>query len=500
MQQSDICKVGQNFQWNQTNVLGEGRISVIYKGQNTKDNTIVAIKKFGSPLIHDKNFYLRELLKQEELLLRMMQPENFIKFIALEETQNSVYWITEFAEMNLRQEMNLADNCRLSLDQVKILCKNLLDGYLFIINQNVLHQDIKPEGILKKNNQYYYSDMGNGYMISRFLGQNDQTNYQSPQKTLNQIYTSKCDVWSIGIILYECLVGSVPMIFNNETQISPEFTKTYSQDPIYDFIVQCIKYSESERLSWEQVYQHPFVNIQLGIKVDVKIEQTYTQFKEQFLQTCNQVDLYLLIGMSSQSDNTEKLTKNEFISSAKQIAKNSSSKEITSLFYEIAGFKATHISKKEIQNWLNRVKNRLKGDRGYHYPLMNLEQTEQDNQIKNLPILRWTTSLDKKKIKNKSLLSPEVVEILLSIKASMNKFGTKIDELYQKYDPKSTGGLNKTQLDKLIMKIYPEGKNDVVLSHVFQFLNQFQNGKISKEEFQFCIFEIDIQQLHQIKN
>lgn len=47
-----------------------------------------------------------------------------------------------------------------------------------------------------------------------------------------------------------------------------------------------------------------------------------------------------------------------------------------------------------------------------------------------MPILRWTTSLDKKKIKNKSLLSPEVVEILLSIKASMIKFGTKIDELF----------------------------------------------------------------------
>ncbi|CAD8158776.1 unnamed protein product [Paramecium octaurelia] len=498
--QQDICKVGQYFQWDQRKVLGEGRISVIYEGKNTKDNSAVGLKKFRSDMLKDKNFYLREILKQEELLLRMMQPENFIKCIALEETQNSVYWITELAETSLRQELILAENGKLKLEQVTMICKNLLDGYLFLINQNVLHQDIKPEGILKKNNQYYYSDLGNGYMISRFQGENIQTPYQSPQRTLNQIYTSKCDVWSVGIILYECLQGSVPNIIINETQVSKEFTNAYSQEPIYEFIIQCIKYSESERLSWEQVYQHPFVINQLGINVDVKIEQSYTQFKEQFLQTSSKVDLYLMIGMNSQSDNTENLSKQEFIQSAKRLTNTSSTKEISSLFHEIAGFKATHITNKDISNWQNRVKNRLKGDRGYHYPLMPQEQTEQDNQLKNLPILKWTMNLDKKKVKNISLLYPEVVEVLLSIKASMIKFDTKINDLFNKYDPNSIGGITKQQLDKLILKIYPEGRNDVVLSHVFQFINQFQNGKITKEEFQFCIFDLDIQEITKTRN
>ena len=59
-----------------------------------------------------------------------------------------------------------------------------------------------------------------------------------------------------------------------------------------------------------------------------------------------------------------------FIQSAKNLASQASIREITSLFYEIAGFKATHISKKDINNWQNRNKNRLKGDRGYHFPLM----------------------------------------------------------------------------------------------------------------------------------
>lgn len=40
-----------------------------------------------------------------------------------------------------------------------------------------------------------------------------------------------------------------------------------------------------------------------------------------------------------------------FIQSAKKQTPNSSSKEINSLFYEIAGFKATHITNKDINNW-----------------------------------------------------------------------------------------------------------------------------------------------------
>lgn len=42
-----------------------------------------------------------------------------------------------------------------------------------------------------------------------------------------------------------------------------------------------------------------------------------------------------------------------------------------------------------------------------------------------------------------SLLYPEVVEIILSIKASMNKFNTKLDDLFNKYDPNKIGGITK---------------------------------------------------------
>lgn len=52
-------------------------------------------------------------------------------------------------------------------------------------------------------------------------------------------------------------------------------------------------------------------------------------------------------------------------------------------------------------------------------------------------------NLDKKKLKNVSLLYPEVVEVLLSIKASMIKFDTKLNDLYNKYDPNSIGGITK---------------------------------------------------------
>ena len=47
---------------------------------------------------------------------------------------------------------------------------------------------------------------------SRFAG---SIAYMAPEKLLNQKFDSKVDLWSVGIIMYECLVGRTPFIRTN---------------------------------------------------------------------------------------------------------------------------------------------------------------------------------------------------------------------------------------------------------------------------------------------
>lgn len=70
-------------------------------------------------------------------------------------------------------------------------------------------------------------------------------------------YTSKCDVWSIGMIYYELLEGKLPWdvldvieLINMQKLGKIKFSQKVSQLS-QDFITKCICYDENTRISWE---------------------------------------------------------------------------------------------------------------------------------------------------------------------------------------------------------------------------------------------------------
>lgn len=78
------------------------------------------------------------------------------------------------------------------------------------------------------------------------------------------IYTSKNDVWSIGVILYEMLHGKAPWTCSNERQLIEEINKAniyllknLSED-LKDFIRRCLVSDESKRMSAKDMASHPF--------------------------------------------------------------------------------------------------------------------------------------------------------------------------------------------------------------------------------------------------
>ena len=92
----------------------------------------------------------------------------------------------------------------------------LIEACADIHNKNVWHRDIKPSNILIKNNLFKVCDYG----FTRIVDANpdslrDYTKvgtpfYCCPQILNDEKYSSKCDVWSIGIILYQLLYFTYP--------------------------------------------------------------------------------------------------------------------------------------------------------------------------------------------------------------------------------------------------------------------------------------------------
>lgn len=84
-------------------------------------------------------------------------------------------------------------------------------NYLHIQSPPIIHRDIKPENVLFVGSRLKLADFGWSNMKDRvrttFCGTPD---YLAPEMILEQGHNEKLDVWTLGILTYELVVGKAP--------------------------------------------------------------------------------------------------------------------------------------------------------------------------------------------------------------------------------------------------------------------------------------------------
>eukprot|EP01017_Pseudomicrothorax_dubius_P013718 TRINITY_DN16139_c0_g1_i1.p1 TRINITY_DN16139_c0_g1~~TRINITY_DN16139_c0_g1_i1.p1 ORF type:complete len:230 (-),score=53.63 TRINITY_DN16139_c0_g1_i1:34-681(-) len=192
-------------------------------------------------------------------------------------TANNIYIITEFC--------NGGDLGRV-LNKKKKLTEQEVMGYLFEIveafremkKHNVIHRDLKPANILLHDGHVKIADLGFAKTVSNFQSQMNTSvvgspAYMAPQVLTRQFYSSKCDVWSLGIILYQLLFGTIPWKALTMELLPAEILNkplVFGYDPVSenmrDFIRGCLQINEKDRYSWDEVFRHPLLTFYQQVK------------------------------------------------------------------------------------------------------------------------------------------------------------------------------------------------------------------------------------------
>lgn len=192
-------------------LLGEGACGTVYFAQNRRTCQPFALKYTSGE--NDENI-LSTILKEVDILKSLKHP-NILQLFKVQTYVNSVAIFLEFMSGgDLLDRIQKSGHFSESLS--KFIFYQICCGIEYLHSVNVTHRDLKPDNILLATTDEFtlvkVSDFGLSKRVTTNTILKTQCGtkmYLAPEvRTAN--YTNKVDIWSLGVILYNCFTGRYP--------------------------------------------------------------------------------------------------------------------------------------------------------------------------------------------------------------------------------------------------------------------------------------------------
>ena len=274
--------------------LGKGAFGEVFLTTKKGTKEIFATKKIERELAETGNT-MKYLVNEINILKELNHP-NIVKLKEIKKTKNHYYIIMEYCNggelyKTLEKYMNKY-NKPFSEEIVQHLMKQIINAFKYIHGKNIIHRDIKLENILlnyeseedRKNlnilkAQVKIIDFGFATKIEN--SQLKYTTLGSPinmdpiilnelkkrgKKTRKLGYDQKADIWSLGTICYEMLIGKC--VFNAEdldelvekVENGSYTVPTTLSKEVISFLNGMLQYDANTRLNIDQLSKHCFLN------------------------------------------------------------------------------------------------------------------------------------------------------------------------------------------------------------------------------------------------
>lgn len=180
------------------------------------DGTQVAFKIPSVDLREDPDYRRRFLM--EEWIVRRVENTHVLSAVAPPEKRTKFYVLSEFIEgQTLRQWMH--DHPRASLQEVRDIIAQLINGVRAMHRRQMLHQDLRPENVMiDTSGTIKIIDFGSTFVAG--VAETAQTpprqeilgtmQYAAPEYFAGERAGPASDLYSIGVIAYEMLTGRLP--------------------------------------------------------------------------------------------------------------------------------------------------------------------------------------------------------------------------------------------------------------------------------------------------
>ncbi|MEK7439938.1 MAG: serine/threonine-protein kinase, partial [Chloroflexota bacterium] len=192
--------------------IGLGGMATVYKAYQPGMNRLVALKVLPEHYARDPRFVKR--FEREAQVVAKLEHRNIIPIYDYGSHDNITYLAMRYLQAGTVKDI-LAHGA-LPLNDVAKLLSDISSALDYAHSQGIIHRDVKPSNVLvDKQGNAYLTDFGIAKVLegtADFTGSSvlGTPAYMAPEQTLGKPATAQSDIYSLGVMLYEMVVGKPP--------------------------------------------------------------------------------------------------------------------------------------------------------------------------------------------------------------------------------------------------------------------------------------------------
>ena len=286
-------------------LLGKGSFGEVYLTSKKGHSQLYATKKIPKKIADSEK--VRKYFQNEINILQIIHHKNIMNLIELKQTHNNYYLVCELCNggsltecLDKYRKMNRKP---FSEEIVQYLMRQIVEAIKYLHSCHIIHRDLKLDNILvnfeneedKKNMNMFGAqvkiiDFGFATRLDNkrnlaFSTLGSPIN-MDPEilKKLNHMdnepkgYDEKVDIWSLGTLCYEMLIGKATFEANNMTDLMKKIEKgeytlpTTLSKEVVSFLNAMLQYDAKIRLNSEELSRHHFLtkNVNEFTKIDLE--------------------------------------------------------------------------------------------------------------------------------------------------------------------------------------------------------------------------------------
>ena len=251
--------------------LGKGDSSSVYQCYHKRTGQLRAVKLIHKSEVDQDLLDSGALLTEVEIHKALDHP-NIVRLYEFFEDRDYYYFVQEYCSAGELFDMIIAKQ-KLSEKEAALIMEQLLATVSYLHSRNIIHRDIKPENILLQEDGVLKVIDFDAAILMDIKGQvtgSVGTAYYVAPEVLNGSYNEKCDIWSLGVVMYILLTGRPPFSGHSHKDIvksvlrgkysleGPEWTNISS--PAKDLIKKMLVRNPHRRISAQEAYLHPWIS------------------------------------------------------------------------------------------------------------------------------------------------------------------------------------------------------------------------------------------------